>query len=478
MSAGLQLTRNALLSIDDLDMIEHGAARILETSGVRVIDDAVRAQLVSAGFAARGDRVLIESDTVRAFLSEERERNGSAFSAQPEPPPADEPIRLSTIQYPLQVHDLDTDAIVPFTTDRLIEAVKLVDVLHDRGVATSPPGTPSDAPPALQPVIQYWVAATYSRQGKRPIDAKAGESMTHVFEMADILGHPVRHLPVYVFSPLTLCGESLRCVLRYRDRLDGFGVSSMPSVGLTASINARHAFALAAAEVIGSAILVREIVNLPVNWYVNLFPIDLGSMAMVFGSPEGVLLELMGNEVTAFLKGHPRKAGTSAFHTNAKLPGAQSCSEKASAMSIGALLGGRYFGCGGSLSLDEIFSAEQLIYDLEIKDHVERLLRGFDSTCDVDDCVAEVAEALEHGSFAALDATSSEYRDVYWRPSLFERDFVNAWKQRGEPRARKRAHQMARDLVASHDYQLNDDLQQGIDGVLADAKRAFDGNSS
>lgn len=447
MSAGLQLTRNTLLSIDDLDMIEGALLRILETHGIRVIDDALRGQLASAGFTERGDRVLLGSDTVRAFLSEERERNGNAFTENPESPPADEPIRLSTIQYPLQVHDLDADAIVPFTTDRLIEAVKLVDVLHDRGVASSPPGTPSDAPPALQPVIQYWVAATYSRQGKRPIDAKAGESMPYVFEMADILGHPVRHLPVYVFSPLTLCGESLRCVLEHRGRLDAFGVSSMPSVGLTASINARHAFALSAAEVIGSAILVREIVDLPVNWHANLFPIDLGSMAMVFGSPESLLLELMGNEVTAFLKGHPWRPGTSAFHTNAKLPGAQSCSEKASAMSIGATLGGRHFGSGGSLSLDEIFSPEQLLYDIEIKDHVERLLRGFDSGGDVDACVAEVAEALEQGSFAALDSTLNEYRDVYWHPSLFERDFVNAWKQKGGPRTRERAHQIDRKSV-------------------------------
>ncbi|HJN15718.1 MAG TPA: hypothetical protein QGH10_09520, partial [Armatimonadota bacterium] len=56
-------------------------------------------------------------------------------------------------------------------------------------------------------------------------------------------------------------------------------------------------------------------------------------------------------------------------------------------------------------------------------------------------------------------------------PSLFERDFVNAWKQKGGPRTRERAHQMVCDLVASHDYRLEDPLQQGIDDVLADAKR-------
>lgn len=470
MTPPLHMRRPPLMQPDELERIEQAALGILQEHGIRVLEDDLRAELSGKGFAEGGGRVRLEEAVVREFLEEERRRNGNRFAEGPADPDVDADLTVSVSPYPQHVHDLDSDTLVPYTTERLIEATKLVDALAERGLVSIPPGCPCDVAPALQPVLQYWIGATYSRQGKRPVDAKSEAGMAHVMAMADVLGHPLEWLPVYLFSPLTLSGESLRCVLRFRERLRGIGVSSMPSVGLTAPVAVGDAFALAAAEVIGSAILVRELVDLPVRWSVNLFPVDLRTMAMVFGSPESHLLELAGNEVDAFLKGTRWHPSASNIHTNAKLPGAQACAEKSSTMTAGALLGARHFGSVGTLSLDEVFSPEQLVYDMEMTDHVRRLVAGVVGKCDPESCVEQVSEALEAGSFAGLDETLDGYRDFYWHPELFERSFLPAWQAKGAPDPRRRAKAIVAELVTRHDYRLPVEQQRGIDDVLNRAR--------
>jgi|GEM_PF-430659 len=468
--------RPALFSIGQLERMEEAAIRILEQVGIAVLDDTILKQLSSCGFPVKGNRVFIERELVREFLESERERSSvGATHASPlhRPRPIEvhsSQIELSVLGYAQNVHDIETDKIVPFTTDRLIDATKLVDVLSSRGVLWSPPGCPVDVPPPLQPVVQYWVAAVYSRHGRHPVDPKSAETVPYIMEMAEILGHPMRSLPVYVFSPLSLSGESFKCVLKFKEKLSSVSVSDMPSVGCTVPINIGDAFALSAAEVIGSAILVREITGLPVRWSFRPCPIDLRSMAMVLGSPEDFLLQLASSEVNAYFHGTSWYPAAASVHTNAKLPGAQACAEKASLMTAGALLGARWFGYAGTLSLDEVFSPEQCLYDVEIKDHVQRIVQGIDGHCDPERCLRDVREALKERGFVALDTTLEEYRSVYWFPKLFERQFLAAWQGEGSVTIRERAHEMIRELLDKHDYELESELRSELDRILARAR--------
>jgi len=463
----LIIPRPPLFSLDQLAQIEEALLRILEEIGLAVLEENLLAALRSAGFPIRDGRVLLERKLVAEFLAEERKRHGDEFAAGPQPlePPGSE-ISLSVNPYAQHVHDLDTDQIVPFTTDRLIEATKLMDVLALPG----PPGCPVDVPPPLQPVVQYWVAATYSRQGRHPPDPKSLVSLPYIMEMAEVLGNPLRSLPVYVFSPLTLGGESLKCALQFRDRLSAVGVSDMNSVGCTVPIHVGDAVALSVAEVVGSVILLREVIDLPIFWSVRLCPVDLHSLAMVLGSPEDFLLQLVNAEVNAYFHGTRWDPAIASMHTNAKLPGPQACAEKASLMTAGALWGARHFGTAGSLSLDEVFSAEQLLYDLEIRDHVQRIVAGIDGDCDVDRCLRDVREGVPQGGFVGLDSTRQGYPGFYWRPQLFERQFLAAWEGAGRPTIRQKAQARVRELVSQHEYELDGDLRRAVDHLLARAR--------
>ena len=93
-------------------------------------------------------------------------------------------------------------------------------------------------------------------------------------------------------------------------------------------------------------------------------------------------------------------------------------------MTTRTLLGVRRFGVAGMLSLDEVFSPEQLLYDIEIRDHAQRIAKGIDGDCDHGRCLEDVRESIHQKGFVALDTTVNTYRDVYWHPRLFECQFL------------------------------------------------------
>lgn len=464
--------RGPIFSSSQLEQIQEGMLRILSEIGVRIHQDEIRQLARQKGFCLKGDRVIFDRSDVIFFVDAERKRNGNAYG-QAEFIPSFEPLTMDVSPYPQSVHDLDTDEIVLFTSDRLIEAVKMVDSLVDRGIKwTSVPGCPTDVHPDLQPVKQYWIGATYSRYGRTPVDSKASRPMRYVMEMANALGNPINSLPIYVFTPLNLGGESLNCVLEFKDKLNAVGVSDMVSVGCASPIRIGDTFAMASAEVIGSAMIVQEITGLKVYWSIRICPFDMRDLAMVLGSPEDFLYQLACAEINAFLHGTQwwQSAGTT--HTSAKLPGAQASAEKASLMTIGALLGIRRFTGGGTLSLDEVFSAEQLVIDCDIKDHVQRMVMGLDVDCDPDQCVNEVALGLDRG-FVGLDSTLDNYKEQFWHPRLFERSFLPKWLGDGCLNIRQKAHTMINELIEKHDYKLETDLQKEIDKIYARAEAEF-----
>ncbi|HGJ64850.1 TPA: hypothetical protein ENS27_05600 [bacterium] len=461
--------RNPFFNINQLENIEEASLRILEKIGIAVLDDDIIAKLKTK-FSFKGNRAIIGRKIASDFINDERKRNGNKFSDKPQSiDTTNTKIDVHLIEYSQWVHDIKTDKIVPFDTERLIEATKL---LHTLGIS-GPAGCPIDVPAPIQSVVQYWVSATYSKYGRRRVDPKALETLPYIMDMADVLGDPLKSLPIYIFSPLTLGCESLKCVMEYKDRLSYVHVGNMPSVGCTSPINVGDAFALSSAEVIGSAILLRELIDIPIGWGFSIFPMDLRTLAMVFGSPENFLFQLATSEVQAYFHGTEWYPSGGNIHTNAKLPGAQACAEKSSLMTAGALLGARNFGSVGLLSLDEIFSAEQLIYDLEIRDHVQRLIQGIDGDCDPQRCLNDVIQGIEQKSFISLDTTLENYKNVYWHPKLFDRQFFSAWEGEGAKSNRQKAHAKIQELLNQYEYELDPKLQSDIDKILAKAKSDY-----
>ena len=411
------------------------------------------------------DRFRFERADVEQFLDETR------AAGMPRPETGDE-ITMGVSQYSQNLLDHRTDELRPFTMDSLIDATKIVDAFHDRGVRAGAPGTPMDVHPDLQPVAIFWTSLSYSRSGGVAPDPRSAASHRYVMDMAECAGRPIRLLPVYVSSPLTLSGISLDAVLAFRERIDAAWVLSMPCAGVSVPVRPGDAFAVATAEVVGSAMLVREMTGLDVGWEIQMFPADLRYATMAFGSPENLLLHLGAAEVNAYLHGADWWRAPHNIHTMSKAPDAQAAAEKAGIMMAGALLGGREFAHAGTLSLDEVFSPEQLAVDCEIRDHVARAVSGLDTDCDAERAVASTREALSEG-FLSLDETLDEFRSHYWHPSVFSRELLASWTQAGARDLRAKAREAVEQALGAREFALEETLQREIDGIYARAKEEF-----
>lgn len=471
MANRFRLPPPRLLTEDQLVRIHETAVRILVTHGLRVRSSDACAAAARAGLRTGGDRVFPDRARIEGLVARTRASSGGGERGEVEAEPR---LILTVPNYAEFVHDLDSDDLVPYTTERLIEATKFVDTMTEHGVIGSAPGVACDVPGELQQLHKYRIAIRYSRNGWRPVDERSPRAMPYALGMAEALGHPYRYHAVYVVSPLSLGGDSLECLRVCQRRLEGIHVSNMSSVGATAPIALAGALALGAAEVIGAALVMELFSGLPVSWSIRVCPFDPRTMAMSLGAPEELLFQRASDELTAWYHGRPPGPPSGMLHTQAKLPDQQAAAERMCQLTFGALFGARSFSGGGTLSLDEVFSAEQLVYDCELRDHVQRFLRGADLRYDLEQCVAEAAEGLEQG-FLGLDSTASLYRQVYWLPRLFERRRFTGWQEAGKPRLRGRAKAMVREQLRRHDYQPDPAVMREVERIYARAERELAG---
>ena len=463
----LRLPRPRLLTPDNLEQIHEAALRILESIGLLVRAPQALETAARLGLTVREQRVLFDRATVNAFVEEFR-AHPAVDEEEREPSPE---ILLAPCQYAVMVHDIETDQIVPFTTDRLIQAAKLLDTLTPYGVIAKTPGTPMDVPGDLQPLLKYKIQALYCRHGRRPVELGTPRATPYLLDMAEALGHPITTADVYVVSPLTIGGESFDCALEQRHRLQSLWVSNMSSLSATAPIRLGDALALGVAEVTGAAILAREVVGLPVDWSVRVTPFDPRFMCLTLGGPEEFPLQWASEEVNAWYHGREPGPPWGGLHSQAKLPDQQAAVERTTMMLTLALFGTRVFGGIGRLSLDEVFSPEQAVIDLEIRDHVQRLVAGADGDCDPEACLAEVAAGLRQGGFLGLDSTAELYQQTYWRPRLFWRGMVNEWQAAQAPNLSARAKEMVRRRLQLHDFAPEPEVRREVERIYAKAER-------
>jgi trimethylamine---corrinoid protein Co-methyltransferase len=465
----IRFRREPLISPNESAAIHELAKSILADIGMQIHHEQARACLERAGFRCEGERVYFDPPVVETHVDEMR-RSIAARPQEPEPRD-DGKLSLSISSYSMWVQDLDTGEIAPYTTQRLVEMTRLIDSLTDDRVYGVPPGIPMDVHPDLHPIAQYRIAALNSRQGASPCDPTSAATVNHLLDMAEVMGNPIRGLPVYLPSPLRMGGESLDVVLACLDRLDHISVSSMPSTGANAPLHPFGALALAAAELMGGMVTLRVLTGRPVTFRPDIFPFDLRQGSQVFGSPENLRYQMLCADFGRFY-GWPASRGPGNTYCMSKLPDSQAAADKAAIMAWGASLGQRHFGAAGTLSLDEIFSAEQLLVDVEIRDWVQAAITGpWLGEEAVDDWLGEIKAGVQR-SFVGLDSTLDYYKSQTWYPRWFERGAIGNWIAKDRPRLSERLLAEARRRIAAHEFELDPDRRRELERIFAAAERA------
>ncbi len=460
-------TKRPVLDDSQRQAIHDGALHLLDAVGLRVDSDSLRGRLRGrSGVTIDGEWVRFSPDLIEAFLQRPEPR--------PWQPSAGDRIRLSAGCCAHHIVDLDTDAVRPITWQDLVDGVKLIDAMHGVDVSGHCPGFPQDIHPDLQALAEYVIGALYGRGGPSFTAPCPLAAYDYLLRLNEVMGLET-HLPLYIISPLRLMGDSFEIVERYLDKVSHFSSSSMPVMGATAPIHMPSAFMQSLAESFGGLAVIKLLrPDAEVGWGLMAFPLDMKYGNIVYGSPEMNLADMFRLEMAAFYG--KEGGGTRSIRSMAKRPGVLAALERSGSAVAGALMGSRSFFGAGTLSVDEIFSPEQLVIDREIADYAGRFARGFDLGAEAFD-TAVVAEGARHGDFMSLDSTLQHFRRAYWLPHLSERRMVNAWQAEGELDLRQLARDEVRRYRQSYDFALDPDKARELRRLYKQAAQELVGGS-
>jgi trimethylamine:corrinoid methyltransferase-like protein len=456
-----------MLTTDHVTEMHQAALRVLSEVGLSVEQDPLRRRLSDQdGVDLRAGRIYLAPWLVEAYVEDYRAARQSRGGTIPQ----HARIHLSAGCCASHIADAATGLVRPITTTDLIDATRLIDTLHDEAISGHVPGFPQDVPAPLQALAEYKIGSWYSRFGGSFTAPCSLDGLEHLYEMHQVMGKPFR-LPLYVINPLKIMGDSLEAILHFLDRADGFSAGSMPLMGGTAPIHFVGAFVQAMAEAIGGFIVLRLLApDKPVSFGVMAFCLDMKYGSITYGSPEQNLCDLIKLPVNAFYG--MTGGSTRSIRTMAKRPGTQAAAEKGASAVVGALAGSRSFMGAGTLSVDEVFSPEQLVIDREIADYALRVAQGFEFDADKLS-VDVIAACVEDGAFLAHESTLAHYRDVYWAPRLFEHTMLGRWRELGERDVLDEAQAIVERRLASYDFELAPEKVQALDEIYAHAHDAL-----
>ena len=458
-------------NLDDLNVerVWNDARKILDTVGFEVPNDAIRRKL--AALPEKAGRICVPPKVAEHYADEIRTRFGSEDTGKP----LEAPAQLTICPSPLNTFWLDPadGQTKPHTTRDVVCNTKLVCQLTSEGlIGGGVAGVPQDVPPEMQFLMTHYIDCLYNPHAGAWCLLPTEGILRHVFAIAEVMGFS-RHIGAQTVSPMKFEGSSIDIAVQYGR--PGVAVSNgpMPTLGVTAPSDWHAAWAQCAAENVGGYALLRECgltdVGAPP---VRLFVPNPAAATIYFSSPQHIFALLGRVKVRAFfgLSGE----WSEMLLVAAKAPDAQAAAEKTLGCVLGKVLGfGMLEGAGG-LWMDEIFSPQQLLIDIEIKHMVDGIQADFDEA--PQNAVSLVREGIESGSFLSQDLTLDRFREFAWESRLFDLRPRGAWDGDHQTLLKKAAA-VAEEKAAAWDYELTGDKRRILEKILARAKTEFGCNT-
>ena len=457
------------LDRSDVGRIWDDALRILHEIGLQVTNENI-APMVAQELEVKGNRIHFPETVALRYADEIRERFGSE--------PSDPPERISIFSSSLNTHWLDPadGCVKPHDTQTVIRHTRLIRQLAGEGLSGGrAAGVPQDVPAEMQFLITHYIDCVYSRRpgGWGIIQS---EAMMHYFlEMAEVMELP-KSIGTEMISPLRFMGQSIDLALDYHDRGMTVGIDPMPILGVTAPADWHMAWAQSVAENVGSYALFRAcgIRELGCPSF-RLFLSNPAAAMTYFSAPQHIAALLTRRRVRQFFGLSTLSAEL--MLVTSKVPDSQAAMEKMAGCLLGRLFDFPYLEGAGGLWLDEIFSPQQLLIDVEIKHFVEGIKADFaDFNETPQDIISVMEEGVRAGGFLAHDLSLDRFREFAWESRLFDLRPRAAWD--GTPQSLlAKAARIAEEKIDAYEYELTGDRRRALDEIVARAKREFDGTA-
>jgi trimethylamine:corrinoid methyltransferase-like protein len=451
------------LSTVDLETILTDALRVLEEIGISCQHKEISRRLAEwPGTSFAHGRVRFSARNVRAHIERKR------ASLPPAAPEDDGRFTLGGCWAGLNYCDPETQEVRHATSQEVVQMVRFWDA---RGISGVVPLQPGDVPPELVTLTAEHIGLTHSRAIGGSLTVTDPEEIRFLIDMNLAAGRRYHLMIQTGISPLRFNDEGLGAALPFLSNPDvnvALG-GYIPTAGATCPLDPRAALVQSAAETLAHDILCTVLKTAGGGFGLRVEPFDFQYSTIVFGSAEWCLYYALVHRMTEFLSGRPCRHGR--LRSVAKRPDAQAACERTASALWQALLGVRHFGGAGQLSVDEVFSPQQVIIDREILQHVERLLKGLDLDSGPRDPVDLIRQGVEEGHFIALEDTVTRFRGFYHFPDLFRHWNVGRWRAEGAPSILSEAWERVRQEMAKSTFALPQDRKQEVDRLFKKAAR-------
>ncbi len=226
---------------------------------------------------------------------------------------------------------------------------------------------------------------------------------------------------VWVNTPFMISRECIEASMELR-RLTGapLVIGSMPVTGFATPVTEAGALALITAEVLGANAISLAVDGRLCGWVASPLSFDMKTGVHNQWGPETITIGTACQHVASYLFGGTPSI-TATTSVSAKVPGAQSMTERAFGVGMAFMAGIRSFGGLTTLAFSDVGSVVQLMLDMELMSAVEKLARGFDVD---DEKLAEevIKEVAPRGArFLESEHTFKHFREAQWFPELFDR---------------------------------------------------------
>ncbi len=374
--------------------------------------------------------------------------------------------------------DPETDELGPFTEQTLHDYIRLGNALPEvRSVdLLGMPFTPEGIPPEYAPLAEKLYAW---KCGASPCGTVQFTRLCPCLEemyarRAEEIGEPLERVfgaVGYLVSPLRLARAECEQLLYFRSRGLRMGIGHMLSMGASAPATVAGAAVLKLAESLFLAILSRALWggrSLRVGGFGVVM--DMRSAHSMGGRPEQAAISAVLGQVARF---YGVESGTGGGLTDAKMPSVQAGMQKAMTSMAGVCSCGSAAMDAGLLSLDEICSPEQMIYDAELASAMQHMLRTVEvspEACAVDD----IKSVGPGGNFVGSDLTAKRFREELWEPRVWDRQGLQDWRTGGAVSERESARERVRSILAAAAPEpgLSEECERDLRATIARAVAA------
>jgi len=462
-----------VLSDEGVRELHHSSLRILEKTGVEMLDPKGRELLLDAGARESGGRIKIPERLVEEAIA----KAPSGIPMHDQLGKFTMPLELGKVYFgpgsdTTFTLDVNTGKRRRATAADVENIARVVDALDNFDFVMSmanPGDVPSDD-------VYLHAFMGMLRGSTKPIvyTAKDRKDMEDIYRLAVAVAgdeETLREKPFLLqyaepISPLLIPEESLQKLIFCAEKgIPGCYVPS-PNTGAGGPITLAGAVALGNAECLLGLVITQLVrPGTPYLYGMNTGALDMKTTIVSYGAPEWSLGMAAWTDLARF---YDLPVWGYAGATDSKAVDAQAGVEMTLSIMTAYMSRCTLNHDVGYIEYGSTSSTEMLVIGNEVIDWVHYMLKGLeinDSTLALD-----AIDVVRPGSgFLAEDHTLDNWREAQWFPRVFDRSHYDEWVAGGSKDMSNRAAEIARVLIKEHEVRaLDSSIEDLFQQVLAE----------